>query len=107
MRRSVTVVGAGLGGSLAALFLARQGHEVAIHERRSDPRLGPAQRGRSINLAISTRGLAALDAIGLGDAVRAMAVPMRGRMIHPVEGPLAFQPYGSEEHNVLHSVSRA
>ena len=107
MRRKVTVVGAGLGGSLAALFLARQGHEVAIHERRPDPRKGPATRGRSINLAISTRGLAALEAVGLDAAVREMSVPMRGRMIHPVEGALAYQPYGSEAHHVLHSVSRA
>jgi kynurenine 3-monooxygenase len=107
VKRKITVVGAGLGGSLAALFLARQGHEVTIHERRPDPRKGPATRGRSINLAISTRGLAALEAVGLDEAVRAMSVPMRGRMIHPVEGALAYQPYGSEAHHVLHSVSRA
>jgi kynurenine 3-monooxygenase len=107
VKRKVTVVGAGLGGSLAALFLARQGHEVTIHERRPDPRKGPATRGRSINLAISTRGLAALEAVGLDGAVREMSVPMRGRMIHPVEGELAYQPYGSEAHHVLHSVSRA
>ena len=64
-----------------------------MYERRPDPRQGTAERGRSINLAISERGLDALRRIGLADEVMADALPMRGRMVHPVRGPLDFQSY--------------
>lgn len=107
MRRKVAVVGAGLGGSLFSVFLGRAGHDVTVYERRPDPRKETAARSRSINLAISTRGLHALAAVGLDGAVLRSAVPMRGRMIHPQSGALAFQPYGSEPHHVINSVSRA
>lgn len=63
--------------------------------------------GRSINLAMSTRGLYALDQVGLKDEIMTMALPMAGRMIHPVEGDLGFQPYGQKEDEVIYSVSRA
>lgn len=106
-RKRVTVVGAGLGGALFACYLGRAGHEVTLYERRPDPRRGTIGRSRSINLALSTRGLHALAEVGLEQKVLAMAVPMRGRMIHPIEGPLAFQPYGTEAHQVINSVSRA
>lgn len=106
-RKTITIVGAGLGGALFACLMGRAGHEVTICERRPDPRRGAAGRGRSINLAISVRGLHALARAGLEKKVLEMAVPMRGRMIHPVEGPLVFQPYGTEAHHVIHSVSRA
>ncbi len=66
---------------------------VTVYERRPDPRRGAAERGRSINLAISERGLDALRRIDLADQIMADALPMRGRMIHPVDGPLDFQPY--------------
>ncbi len=102
-----TIVGAGLGGTLMAVFLGRAGTTVEVFDKRPDPRRGKAGRGRSINLAISTRGLHALEQVGLADAVLDRAVPMRGRMIHGEEGGLAFQPYGTEEHQVIHSVSRA
>ncbi|MFL5436164.1 MAG: FAD-dependent oxidoreductase, partial [Myxococcales bacterium] len=61
----IAIFGAGPVGSLLALFLARRGHEVVVYERRSDPRLGRATAGRSINLAVSTRGLYALHQMGL------------------------------------------
>lgn len=105
--RSVTLVGGGLAGSLLAVILARRGHRVAIYERRPDPRKGGAGRGRSINLAISNRGLHALSLAGLDKPVVDAAVAMRGRMIHPVDGILQFQPYGHQAHHVIHSVSRA
>lgn len=105
--KKVTVVGAGLGGALFAVYLGREGHDVTVYERRPDPRKGPAGRSRSINLAISTRGLHALSLVGLEGKVLEAAVPMRGRMIHPQHGALAFQPYGSEAHHVINSVSRA
>jgi kynurenine 3-monooxygenase len=105
--RSIAVVGGGLGGALLAVFLGRAGHRVELVERRPDPRRGGAGRGRSINLAISTRGLAALERVALDRAVLDVAVRMRGRMVHAIDGTLAFQPYGHEAHHVIHSVSRA
>ena len=99
------VVGAGLGGSLMATLLGRAGHAVQLLERRGDPRVGPADAGRSINLAISARGLHALDAVGLKERVLGLAIPLRGRMIHPVAGPLAFQPYGTGG-QAINSISR-
>lgn len=71
------------------------GLSVTLYERRPDPRAGQPERGRSINLAISERGLDALRRIGLVEQVMADALPMKGRMIHPVEGPLDFQQYSA------------
>ena len=101
-----TIVGAGLAGSLMALLLGREGSEVEVYERRPDPRLAGAEAGRSINLAISARGLHALDQVGLKDEILASAVPMRGRMIHDPTGHLSFQPYGTGQ-QAINSVSRA
>lgn len=105
--RSITVVGAGMGGALMAVLLGRAGHRVKVYERRPDPRTGGGGRGRSINLAISTRGLAALERVELDRKLLEVAVPMRGRMVHGADGGLTFQPYGHEAHHVIHSVSRA
>jgi len=105
--KSIAIVGAGLGGALMAVFLGRRGHRVAVYERRPDPRKAAGGRGRSINLAISTRGLAALEQVGLDAKLLEVAVPMRGRMVHGIDGSLAFQPYGHEAHHVINSVSRA
>ena len=105
--KSITIVGAGLGGALMSVFLGRAGHRVKLYERRPDPRKGTPGRARSINLAISTRGLAALERVGLDRKLLDVAVPMRGRMVHALGGGLAFQPYGHEAHHVIHSVSRA
>ena len=105
-RAPVAVVGAGLAGSLLACFLARRGLPVTLYERRSDPRRGTAERGRSINLALSERGLDALRRIGLADQVLADALPMRGRMIHPVDGDLDFQSYSADGQRAINSISR-
>ncbi|MDX3002827.1 NAD(P)/FAD-dependent oxidoreductase [Kribbella solani] len=102
----VAIVGAGLTGSLLACFLARRGLTVTLYERRPDPRTGAAERGRSINLAISERGLDALRRIGLVDQVMADALPMKGRMIHPVTGPLDFQSYSAAGDRAINSISR-
>jgi kynurenine 3-monooxygenase len=102
----VAIVGAGLTGSLLACFLARRGLTVTLYERRPDPRIGQAERGRSINLAISERGLDALRRIGLVDQVMADALPMKGRMIHPVSGPLDFQAYSASGDRAINSISR-
>ncbi len=100
------VVGAGLAGALVSIYLARSGRKVLIYEKRPDPRGGVIDSGRSINLALSTRGLAALEGVGLADEVLRDAVPMRGRMIHDEEGDTSFQPYGKDESQVINSVSR-
>jgi kynurenine 3-monooxygenase len=102
----VAIVGAGLTGSLLACFLARRGLSVTLYERRPDPRVAQVERGRSINLAISERGLDALRRIGLADQVMAGALPMKGRMIHPVAGELDFQAYSASGDRAINSISR-
>ncbi|MFC7548841.1 FAD-dependent oxidoreductase [Plantactinospora sp. GCM10030261] len=102
----VAIVGAGLAGCLLACFLARRGYRVALYERRGDPRTGQVERGRSINLALSERGLDALRRIGLAEQVMSDALPMRGRMIHPVTGETTFQPYSATEDRAINSISR-
>ena len=104
--KKITLVGAGLAGSLFAVMLGKRGHDVTIYERRPDPRKRPAGRSRSINLAISTRGIHAMSQVGLDRLVLDMAIPMRGRMIHGLDGSRSFQPYGTEAHHVINSVSR-
>jgi kynurenine 3-monooxygenase len=100
------VAGAGLGGALLGALLGRAGHRVLLLERRPDPRRREQEAGRSINLAISARGLHALSQLGLSEEVLRFATPLYGRMIHPMRGPLAFQPYGRRGH-AIHSMSRA
>ncbi|NUR98913.1 MAG: FAD-dependent monooxygenase [Kribbellaceae bacterium] len=102
----VAIVGAGLTGSLLACFLARRGLPVTLYERRADPRVAEVERGRSINLAISERGLDALRRIGLVDQVMADALPMKGRMIHPIAGELDFQAYSASGERAINSISR-
>src|SRR3712207_5234980 len=103
----VTVVGAGLVGSLLAMYLAKRGFQVDVLERRPDMRREAIGAGRSINLAISTRGLHALRQVGLEAEALRHAIPMRGRMIHPVSGALVFQAYGKDESQHINSLSRA
>jgi len=100
------IAGAGLGGALLGTLLGRAGHRVVLLERRPDPRHDRRDAGRSINLAISARGLHALDRIGLRQRILEIATPLYGRMIHPLRGPLAFQPYGTRG-RAIHSMSRA
>jgi kynurenine 3-monooxygenase len=106
MSPRAVVVGAGLGGSLMAALLGRDGWEVDVLERRLDPRQTRAEEGRSINLALSERGLHALGEVGLADAVLSKAVKLRGRLMHGVDGSLTFQPYGREGQGI-NSVSRS
>lgn len=100
------IVGAGLVGSLWSLFLARRGYKVQMFERRPDMRKEKISAGRSINLAISARGLYALDQVGLKEKVLEKAVPMRGRMIHSLTGETAFQRYGKNDFECINSISR-
>ncbi|KAA9331360.1 FAD-dependent monooxygenase [Hymenobacter busanensis] len=101
----LTVMGAGLVGSLLSLYLARRGHTVNVFERRPDPRRAGADVGRSINLALSDRGWRALEGVGVAEAVREVAIPMYRRVMHDVKGQLTHQPYGLPG-QAIYSVSR-
>ena len=100
------VAGAGLTGSLAAVRLARAGHRVELVEKRPDLRSADHDQGRSINLALSTRGIDALERVGLAEQMLAGGIPMRGRMMHATDGALTFQPYGRRPEHSIVSVSR-
>src|SRR5271156_1851124 len=93
----IALIGSGLTGPLLAISLAQRGFEVEIYERRPDPRQVRINAGRSINLAISTRGIHALREAGLWDSMCGICVPMKGRMMHSLAGDLTFQPYGKDE----------
>ena len=103
----VNIVGGGLAGALLAVLLARRGFAVDIYERRPDPRLAPSERGRSINLALAARGIAALERAGVMQRIRPLLITMRGRMIHSLAGGTQLQPYGQHQDEVIYSVSRA
>lgn len=103
--KTATIVGAGLVGSLWAVYLSKAGYKVTVIERRPDIRNAEISAGKSINLALSTRGWKALDTVGVGDEIRNIAIPMPGRMMHNLEGELTFQPYGKER-QAIYSVSR-
>jgi kynurenine 3-monooxygenase len=102
-----TIVGAGLAGALLACYLGRDGYRVDLHEKRADPRIHDPERGRSINLALSVRGIQAIREIGLAENILHAAIPMRGRMMHAQSGALTFQPYGKDDSESINSVSRA
>jgi kynurenine 3-monooxygenase len=103
----ITLIGAGLNGPLLAILLARRGFAVEIYERRPDIRRVRMSAGRSINLALSTRGIYALQQAGLWEGMRNIIIPMKGRMMHSMSGELTFQPYGKNEAEVINSISRA
>ena len=102
----ITLIGAGLVGSLLAVFLAKRGYKVDIYERRSDLRCSDISAGRSINLALANRGIKPLEAVGLMAEVEKLLLPMGGRMVHDLEGQSHFQPYGQKAHEQIYSISR-
>lgn len=104
-KKEVLIVGAGLVGSLLSIYLARRGHRVRLYERRGDMRKSAVEAGRSINLALSDRGILALERVGLADEIKKISIPMHGRQIHNADGNTAFQPYGREG-QFINSVSR-
>ncbi len=103
----VVLVGAGLAGSLLSIYLAKRGFTVDVYERRPDMRRVDIGGGRSINLALSTRGIHALKDVGVLDRVMKIAIPMKGRMIHAVSGELTFQRYGKDDTEVIYATSRS
>jgi len=104
---SFVLIGSGLAGGLLAAYLGRRGYEVDLYERRADPREGNIVGGRSINLAISTRGIHALEQLGIADEALRHAIPMRGRMIHDKSGALHFSPYDVDPKKCINSIGRA
>ena len=106
MKKSVTIVGAGLVGSLLSIYLSKRGYKVNVFERRADMRLETMSAGRSINLALSDRGWRGLEGVGIADDIKKIAIPMYGRFIHHKDGTNAYQPYG-KDNQAIFSVSRA
>lgn len=102
----IRIVGAGPTGALLAILLARHGQPIELYEARPDPRKVSADSGRSINLALADRGIHALKAAGVFDDLSSALLPMRGRLIHYVNGDTAFQPYGQRPNEVIYSVPR-
>ncbi|MEN7343015.1 MAG: NAD(P)/FAD-dependent oxidoreductase [Pseudomonadota bacterium] len=104
--QSITLLGAGLTGSLLAVMLSQRGARVTVLERMADPRGRDVSAGRSINLAMAARGMRALKMIGLEDRVVPLMCPMPGRILHRLDGSLQFLPYGTRPEDVNYSVSR-
>src|SRR5436853_3699695 len=106
MSGKFVLIGSGLAGGLLAAYLGRRGYEVELYERRADPRAGNFVGGRSINLALSTRGIYALEQLGIAGEVMRHAIPMRGRMIHDKSGDLHFSPYDRDPKECINSIGR-
>lgn len=106
MEKKVTIVGAGLVGSLLSIYLAKKGYKINIFERRADMRKEAMSAGRSINLALSDRGWRGLEGVGIAEEIKKIAIPMYGRVIHHKDGNIAYQPYG-KDNQAIYSVSRA
>ena len=104
---TITLIGAGLTGPLLALELVKRGFQVEIYERRADMRRVQMSAGRSINLALSVRGIHALTQAGLWNDMQKIVIPMKGRMMHSATSEITFQPYGRNESEVINSISRA
>jgi kynurenine 3-monooxygenase len=105
--KDVALIGSGLAGPLLAMELVKRGFSVRMFERRPDMRQVHIAAGRSINLAVSTRGIHALREAGVWQQLEKIVVPMKGRMMHSVAGELTFQRYGKDDTEVINSVSRA
>src|SRR5882757_4919414 len=105
-KQKVIIIGAGLAGSLLAIYQAKRGIVVEVYEGRPDMRTSEVAAGRSINLALSDRGIAALREVGMDEYMLAEAVPMNGRMIHSVSGEQKLLRYSGRQGEYINSVSR-
>lgn len=103
---NILITGAGLCGALLGLRLAQRGYQVNVLEKRPDIRAKIVDAGRSINLALSDRGLAALELVGLGDKVKELCIPMKARMIHPKDGDVITSNYSGRDTDFINSISR-
>lgn len=105
MSKKITIIGGGPVGCLLAVYLAKRGHSIAIFERRPDMRANTLSAGRSINVALSDRGLRGLEAAGIIEDILSVAIPMQGRMMHAVDGTESYLAYGKDG-QAINSVSR-
>jgi kynurenine 3-monooxygenase len=105
-KKNIGIIGGGLVGSLLAVYLKKRGYEISVFERRSDVREQVNDEGRSINLALSNRGIRALEEVGLASEVKKITIPMHGRMMHALDETLTFQPYGKQG-QFINSISRS
>jgi kynurenine 3-monooxygenase len=105
-KKKVIIIGAGLSGSLLAIYLAKRGIEADVYEARADMRKIEMAAGRSINLALSDRGIAALREVGMDEYMLREAVPMLGRMVHSVTGETKLLPYSGRKGEYINSISR-
>jgi kynurenine 3-monooxygenase len=103
----ISIVGAGLAGSLLALLLVRRAFAITLYERRPDPRESQSRAGRSINLALAARGIRALERAQVMESIQPLLIAMRGRMLHDRLGRCELQPYGRTQQEVIYSVDRA
>ncbi len=106
MKKNIAIIGAGLVGSLLSIYLSKRGYKVRVYERLPDMRKARISAGRSINLALSDRGIKALEEVGIMEEIRKICIPMHGRFIHHADGNSGFQPYGKQG-QFINSVSRA
>ena len=104
--KHIAIIGGGLVGSLLSIYLSKRGYRVSVFERREDPRKKTSDEGRSINLALSTRGIRALEEVGLAAEIKKIAIPMHGRMMHDKTGNLTFLAYGKQG-QYINSISRS
>ena len=106
-KQKVIIIGAGLAGSLLAIYLAKRGIEAEVYEARADMRRVEMSAGRSINLALSDRGIVALREVGMDEYMLREAVPMFGRMVHAINGETKLLPYSGRQGEYINSISRA
>lgn len=105
-KQGITIIGAGLVGSMMAIYLGKRGYKVDVYDKLPDIRKESISAGRSINLALANRGIRPMQQLGIMNEVNNLLIPMKGRMLHDVEGELQFQSYGQQDHEVIYSVSR-
>lgn len=106
MNKNITMIGAGLVGSMMAIYLGKRGYKVDVYEKLPDIRKESISAGRSINLALANRGIRPMQQLDIMDKVETLLIPMKGRMLHNKEGDLQFQSYGQKDEEVIYSVSR-
>jgi kynurenine 3-monooxygenase len=105
--KEITIIGAGLAGTLLALYLAKRGYTLNIYDARPDLRLIEADTGRSINLALSCRGLTSLAGVGIMTEVEQLMVPMRARAIHDAQGQIKYQSFGRHHDEYINAIERS
>jgi kynurenine 3-monooxygenase len=106
MKQPIVIIGAGLVGSMMAIYLGQRGYKVEVFDKLPDIRKESISAGRSINLALANRGIRPMRQLGIMDKVEKLLIPMKGRMLHDIEGNLQFQSYGQKPEEVIYSVPR-